>query len=132
MPVYHRKVIVIVLLADKAARILAERTHLVLERLRVANQLGFIKHIVDVLHHLVAHLYTHANINRPRLMRDLMLSADTLQPVRAAPPGSNHRMRRKNLTLRFSVRDGYALASVTLHDNIFALAPEQDFNPVRQ
>ena len=46
-PLYDREVVVVVLLTDESAGILAERAYLVLERLRIADQLGFIQHLVD-------------------------------------------------------------------------------------
>ena len=39
MAVNHRKVVVVILLADKAARILAEGSDLVFERLRISDKL---------------------------------------------------------------------------------------------
>ena len=65
---FIQSVIVIVFLAHKASRVLAEGTDFVLKGQRVANQLGFIENIIDILHNLIAHLYPDADIYRSRLM----------------------------------------------------------------
>ena len=89
MAVDHGQVVVVVLLADKAARVLAEGADLVLERLGIPHQLRLVEHPVDRLHHLVAHLHPHADIHRARLVGDVVLRAQALQPVRPPAAGGD-------------------------------------------
>ena len=91
------QVVVVVLLADKAAGVLAEGAHLVAEGQGIANQLALIQSTVDFLHYLVAHLHAHAYIHRAGLMGDVMLLAEPLQPVGPAPPGGDDGGIRRDL-----------------------------------
>lgn len=86
MAVDDGEVVIIVLLRHEAAGVLTERAHLVLERGRVADELGLVQHAVDRLHDLVAHLDAHADIDRAGLVLHAVLEADLLQPVGAAAP----------------------------------------------
>ena len=97
MPVYYRKVVVVVLLTYKAARVLAERAHLVLERQRVAYKLGLVEDGVYLLHYLVSHLNAHADIDRARLMRYAVALAGLFKPVRALAPGCYYNVLRVQL-----------------------------------
>ncbi len=90
MSVDHGEVVVVVLLADETAGILAEGAHLVLERCGITDQLRFVQHVVDPLHDLVAALHAHADVDGARQMGDVMLGANALQPVRAAASGGDH------------------------------------------
>ena len=63
MSVDNGEVVVVVLLADKAAGILAEGADLVLEGLGIAHQLGLVQHPVHGLHDLVADLHPDADVH---------------------------------------------------------------------
>ena len=130
MAVDHRKVVVVVLLGDKSSRVLAECTHLVLERRRVAHELGLVEHLVDFLHDLVADLDAHADVNGAGLVGDVVARAQLLKPLRAAAPrGHNHAVR---LVLRASAGqiDHNALAHAVVDDQILARAAEDHLNAV--
>ena len=90
MSIHHRQVVIIVLLADEAAGILAEGADLVLEGLRIAHQLGLIQHSVHHFHDLVADLHPDADVHRTGRVGDVMLGAQLLQPIRAPAAGGYH------------------------------------------
>ena len=76
--VHHRQVVVVVLLADEAAGVLAEGADLVLEGLGIAHQLGLVQHPVHHLHDLVADLHPDADVHGARLVGDVVLGAELL------------------------------------------------------
>ena len=93
------EVVVVVLLADEAAGILAERANLVLERLRIADELGLVEDAVDLLHDLVADLDAHADVHFVVGGFDAVLVRDLAQPRRAAASGGGHDVRRAHLVM---------------------------------
>lgn len=96
MPVDDGKIVVVIFLADKTARILSERTHLIFERLGVSHQFGFIQHIVYVFHNFVANFHTHANVHRTGFMGNPMFRTNFFQPIGTAPAGSCNRCAKSS------------------------------------
>ena len=111
MPVHHREATIVVFLAHEAARVLAEGAHLVAERIRVSDELAFVKHVVHALHDFVTHLDAHANVNRAGRMLDVMLAAKALEPIGAAAARRHHGFLGENREL---------LARTRAHANTFA------------
>jgi hypothetical protein len=135
MTVHDGEVVVVVFLADEAARVLAERAHLVFKRLRIADQLGLVEHAVDKLHDLVAHLDPDADVHGAGLVGDAVFLADLFHPVRAAPSGRDHDVGGEDLKVFMASADldrGDAGADVPLQDNIGALVFKQDLHAVLQ
>ena len=97
MAVYHSQVIVVILLAHKAPRILAEGPDFIFKWFWVSDELGLIEHIVDPLHDFIPHLHPDADIHCSRFMGDLMLCAKPFQPIRSSAPSGNHHILSKNL-----------------------------------
>ena len=124
------EVIVVVFLRHEAAWVLAERAHLVLERGRVADELGLIQHAVDGFHDLVAHLDAHADVDRAGLVLHTVLEADLLQPVGAAAAGGDDGVPGLDgVVLVPIVRHDAAAAPVT-HDDVLARAAEEHLHAV--
>ena len=130
MTVDNGKVVVIVLLRHEAAGVLAERAHLVLERGRVADELGLIQHAVDGFHDLVAHLDAHADVDRAGLVLHAVLEADLLQPVGAAAAGGDDGMPGLNGVVLMPVVRHDAAAAPVAHDDILARAAEEHLHTV--
>ena len=84
MSVYNGEIVVVILLTDKAAGVLTEGAHFVLEGTRIADEFGFVKNLVYLLHDLVAHLDAHADVDRSRVVSNVVLGAEMLEPVGAA------------------------------------------------
>ncbi|MPM15871.1 hypothetical protein SDC9_62245 [bioreactor metagenome] len=63
-------------------------------------------------------------------MGNIVLGAQTLQPVRTPAAGGHHGMLRQNLLLRLPVGNGNALAHVVLQNDVGALIAKQDFHPM--
>ena len=126
----HGEVVVVILLADKAAGVLTEGAHLVPVGLGVADQLGFVEHAVDGLHDLVAHLDTDANVHCAGLMGDVMFCAEAFQPVRAAPSGGDDRMVAVNLLGVRTVGNVDAFADLVFQNEVPALVAKQDLHAV--
>ena len=120
----YGKIVVIVFLADKTARILAESANLVLERLGIADELRLVENVVDLLHDLVSYLDAHADIDCAGLMGDIMLSAELFEPVRAAAPCRYYGVLREYLYVLLALADIDALAAVAVEDYIVALVAE--------
>ena len=130
VPVDHRQVVVVVLLADKAPGVLAEGPDLVLEGLGPAHQLGLIEDPVHHLHDLVPDLYPDADIHGAGSVGNVVLRAEVLQPVRPPAARGHHRVLGGDLLVRPPVGNGDAFAGVVLQDEILALPAEEDFHPV--
>ena len=130
MSVDNGEVVVVVLLADKAAGILAECADFVLERLGIAYELRLIENIVDLLHDLVSYLNAHADVDCAGLMRDIMLSAELFEPVRAAASGRDDRVIRENLYVLVALADIDTLALVALKNYVVAFVAEEHVNAV--
>ena len=81
MPIDDGEVVVIVLLTDKTAGVLAESAHLILERQRIADELGLVQYLIDLLHDLISHLKAHPDVDGAGLMVDGMVGADVFEPV---------------------------------------------------
>ena len=124
------KVVVVVLLADESAGVLAERAHLILERARIANQLALVQHAVDLFHDLVAAFDAHADIDRAGLMGDAMLSADFFQPIRAAATRCHDGMLGANLLRLLALAQGHAHAGFAVHNQLFAFPSENQLHAV--
>ena len=130
MAVDDGEIVVIVFLADKAAGILAEGSHLVLERARIADQLAFIKHAVDLFHDLVAALHAHADIDRAGLVGDAVLGAELFQPVRAAAARRNDGMPGADFLRLVALAQGNAEAGFAVHQQFFAFPAEEQLHVV--
>ena len=124
------KVVVIVLLRHEAAGVLAERAHLVLERGRVADELGLIQHAVDGFHDLVAHLDAHADVDRAGLVLHAVLKAGLFQPFRAAAAGGNDGVPGLDGIVLMSVVRHDAAAAAVAHDDVLARAAEEHLHAV--
>ena len=135
MAVYHRQIVIVIFLAYKAARILAESTHLVLKRKRIADELRLIKNVVHILHDLVADLHTHADIHRSGHMGDVMLLAELFQPVGSLSSGShNHVLRVDHLLVCLLCRilQNRSFTDIVLHNQIPAVAAKQNLHALFQ
>ena len=125
MTVDNGEVVVIVLLRHEAAGVLAERAHLVLERGRVADELGLIQHAVDGFHDLVAHLDAHADVDRSGLVLHTVLEADLLQPVGAAAAGGDDGMLGLDGIILMPVVRYDTAAAAIAHNDVLARAAEE-------
>ena len=105
------EVVVVVFLAYETAGVLTEGTHLVLERLRISDEFGFVKNAVDLFHDLVPHLYSDADIDGTRLVHYVVFSTQVFEPVGAAPA------RRDDGVFRAYLFDFFAV----VYDNAAAL-----------
>ena len=132
MAVDHGQMVVVILLADKTAGILAKSAHLVFKGLGITNQLGLIQHVVHLLHDLVAHFHPHTDIHRTRLMSDSVAGAQLLQPVGAPAAGGNYRMLRPDVLLLPALSDGNARTAFAFQQQILTVPPEQDLHTVIQ
>ena len=128
--VHHRQVVVVVLLADEAAGVLAEGADLVLEGLGIAHQLGLVQHPVHHLHDLVADLHPDADVHGAGGVGDVVLGAELLQPVGAPAAGGHHGVLGVDLQVGLAVGDGHALADLVLQDQVAALIAEVHLHPV--
>ncbi len=130
MSVDHRQIVVIVLLADEAAGVLAEGPDLVLEGLGPAHQLGLVEHPVHHLHDLVPDLHPDADVHSARGVGDVVLRAELLQPVRPPAARGDDGVPGVNLEVLAPVGDRDALADVVLQDQVLALVAEENFHAV--
>ena len=130
MAVDDREVVVVILLAHEAAGVLAEGAHLVLERLRIADQLRFIEHVVDGLHDLVAHLDAHADVDGAGRVGDVVARAELVEPVRAAAAGGDDRVPGVDLVRVAALRKVRAEADAVPDDEVGAGAAEADLYAV--
>ena len=126
----HRKVVVVVFLRHKAAGILAEGAHLVLPRLRVADELGLIQHLVHLFHHLIAALHTHADVHCAGLVGDVVLCAELFQPVCAAASGADDHLVRVHRQQAVAVLQQHALAAFLFQNDVLALGIEAHLHAV--
>ena len=93
----HGEVVVVVFLRHEAAGVLAEGADLVLPRLRVADELGLVQHLVDLFHDLVAALDADADVHGAGLMGNVVLGAELFQPVCATASGADDHRRRRGV-----------------------------------
>ena len=128
----HRQIVVVVLLADKAPGVLAEGAHLVLEGPGMPHQLRLVEDPVHRLHDLAAHLHPHADVHRARLVGDVVLGAQALQPVGPPAARGNHRMAGQNLLLPAVLAHLHPPAHVPLQNKIGTLAAEEQLHAVLQ
>ena len=119
---------VVIFLAHKAAGILAEGAHLVFEGAGIADELGFIEHLVDQLHDLAAHLDAHADVHGAGLMGDAVLGANFFQPVCAAPSRGDDGVLRAQFPLARRARQQDAHAARALDEQVAALVAKEDFH----
>ena len=126
----HGQIVVIVLLTDKAAGILAEGTHLVFEGPGIAHQLGLIQHPVHRLHDLVADLHPDADIHGAGGMGNIVLRAELFQPICAPAAGGHHGVLCIDLHVHLAVGHGNALADVVFQNQIAALIAEVHLHAV--
>ena len=134
MPVDDGQVVVVVLLGDKAAGVLAEGPHLVAEGRGIAHQLAFVQGPVDHFHDLVAGLHPDADVHRAGLMGDAVLDTQLFQPVRPAPPRGDHHGFRPELAQVFALRvfQADAQAAAVLQNEVGAGYAEANLDPVGQ
>ena len=130
MAVDDGEIVVIVLLRDKAAGVLAERAHLVLKRRGIADELRLIEHAVDRLHDLIAHLDAHADIDRAGLVLHAVLEADLFQPVRAAAAGGDDGVPGLDGIVLMRIVCHDAAAAPVTHDDVLARAAEEHLHAV--
>ena len=130
MAVDDGEVVIIVLLRHEAAGVLTERAHLVLERGRVADELGLIQHAVDGFHDLVAHLDAHADVDRAGLVLHTVLEADLLQPVGAAAAGGDDGVPGLDGVVLVPIVRHDAAAAAVAQDDVLARAAEEHLHPV--
>ncbi len=130
--VNYREIVVVVLLADEAAGILAECPYLILERQRVADELRLIENGVDLLHDLVAYLDAHADVNGSGLVSYAVAFAGALEPVRALSAGGSDDVVRPELAAvaALVVGDDNSGADVALNDDVLAAGLEHDVHAV--
>ena len=141
MSVYNSEIVIIVFLADKTSRILTEGSHLILERLRIADKFGLVKHIVHVFHDLISDLYAHADIHRSRRMSYVIFCTDFFQPLRSPAACGHYSMICKYLcpfTAGAAVRSAcrclrfyhYASAYSIVENHVAAVIPEENLNAI--
>ena len=128
----HRQIVVVILLADKAAGVLAEGAHLVLKGLGIADELGLVEHIVHRLHHLVAHLHPDADVHGAGGVGHAVAGAELVEPVRAPAAGGHHGVGGVDLILRLALGEKGAHAPAVLDEQIGAGAAKADLHPMRQ
>ena len=124
------EVVVVVFLAYETAGVLTEGTHLVLERLRISDEFGFVKNAVDLFHDLVPHLYSDADIDGTRLVHYVVLSTQVFEPVRAAPARRDDGVFGTHFFNLFAVVDDNAATLVSFEKYVFALISEKYVNSV--
>ena len=126
----HGKVVVVVFLRHKAAGVLAEGAHLVFPRLRVADELGLIQHLVHLFHHLIAALHTHADVHRAGLVGDVVLCAELFQPVCSAASSADDHLVRVHGQQAVAVLQQHALAAFLFQNDVLALGIEAHLHAV--
>ena len=132
MAVHDGEVVIVIFLADKAARVLAECAYLVFKRLRVADEFRFIQNVVHGFHDLVAHLYAHADVHCARRMGDAVAGAELVKPIRAASAGCHNGLLRVNVVFVLTFRNVHADAGVVLQNEVAARAAEANLHAVIQ
>ena len=134
MSVHNGKIVIVIFLRYETAGVLTERTHLVFERFRIADQLGFVQNLVHRFHHFVSYFHAHADIHRGRHVFHAVNFADFLQPFRASSARSHHHVVGKHFLRIGAVPlfDFYALAHAVAHNQRVALVFEHDFDAVFQ
>ena len=128
--VHDGETVVVILLRNKAAGILAERADLVFERRGIADELGLIEHLVDGLHDLIAHLDAHTDIHGAGLVGDAVLGAERFKPVRTAAARGDDRAPGFDLALLFAVGDDAAETGLVFEPEIKALPTEDQLHAV--
>ena len=122
--VHHGQIVIVILLTDKAAGVLAERANLVLKGPGIAHQLRFVEHPVHGLHDLVADLHANADVHSTGCVGDVVLRAELFQPVRAPAAGGHHGVLGVNFQIDLAVGHGNAPADVLLQNQVAALIAE--------
>ena len=135
MAVDHSKIVVVIFLADKSARVLAESADLVFKWLRITDQLGFIQDIIHVFHDFIADFHPYADIDGSRLVGDAVFRAEFFQPVRAPSARGDYRGSGKDFH-RLRRIDGFlqqdAPAGFPVQHHVDAVPPKQDLYPAGQ
>ena len=72
----RNEVIVIIFLSYMSAWVLAKCSNFILERLRITNKFTFIKSFVNFFHNFITTLHTYTNVNRSRLVLNVVIVAD--------------------------------------------------------
>ena len=135
MAVYHRQIIIVVFLADKTARILAEGADFILKGQRITDKLRLIENIVYILHDLVSHFHAHADIHGPRHMGDIMLLTELFQPVCSfSAGGHDHMIGINHLFIRMlcGIFQYSPFTDIVLHNQIPAVAAKQNLHALFQ
>lgn len=125
------EVVVVILLGDESAGVLAENADFVFERRGIADEFAFVKDGVDFLHNLVADFHSDADIDDAGSVCDIMFRADFFEPFRSSSAGSDDGFFGVNL---FSdAVHGYvcAFAFVVFEDNVVAFRTEENIHAVR-
>ena len=130
MTVHDRKVVVVILSADKAAGVLAEGPDLILKRQRIPDQLGLVEDAVDFLHDFVPYLDAHADVNGARLVCDFVARAQLFKPFRASSSGRHDNVGAVKHLLLAAVRDDNALADAVLNHEVLDVGIEKDIDAV--
>ena len=124
----HRQAAVVVLLAHKSARVLAEGADLVAEGVGAAHQFALVEHVVDGLHDLVAHLHAHAQVAGAGRVLDAVARAGGVEPGGAAAAGRNDGLLRADLVAAARVAHHRATADAVLDQQLIAFRGEDELH----
>ena len=130
MSVYHGQVVIIVFLADETAGILAEGSNLVFKGLGIPDELGLIKHVVNLFDYLVSNLNPHSDVHSSGLMSDIVLGTDFLQPFGTSSAGCNYRFIGCYFNGIIFACYIYSVAGVSVKNNVGTFVPEKNLHPV--
>ena len=108
VPINNGYAAFVMLLADKAAGIHAERAHLVFKRIGIVYKLCFIQRLCKMIHYGIGHLNAHAYIYLVIAHADIQPVALILKPLCAAPAGSRHYIACIRLLLFARMHIAYA------------------------
>ncbi len=131
MSVDDGEVVVVILLRDESAGVLAEYANFVFERCGIADEFAFVKNGVDFLHNLVADFHPDSDIDDAGSVCDIMLRTDFFEPFRSPSTGSDDGFFGVHF---FSdAVDGYvcAFATVVFEDNVVAFRAKENIHAVR-
>lgn len=124
------EIVVVIFLRHKAAGILAERAHLILERLGITDELGLVQDLVHRFHDLVSHLHAHADVDGAGDVLHAVLFAELFQPVRAAAARRNDGMPGADFLRLVALAQGNAEAGFAVHQQFFAFPAEEQLHVV--
>ena len=100
MTVDDRQSAFVVLRCHFSGRIGAEGAHLIIERRRMEDQLGFVKIFVQELHDFIPNFHTHSYIHRPRCRLYADLTTLLTKPVSAfSSDGGDDGIRIEGISL---------------------------------